>query len=189
MYTRCGVRSGLRTAWLLHRACRRIYVVFRTKTSGFFFTSSVRIAFMWNIIDHISLLWRHNELDSVSNHQPYDCLLNRLFRRRSNKTSKLRVTGLCVGNSPGPVNSPHKGPVTRKMFPFDDVIMLSKHLTLFQRLLLSHCSNIVCLHATYVCRVLPYPVTSLLIEVNREWASIGVRPLFLSKCILRINYF
>ena len=28
------------------------------------------------------------------------CLLNRLFRRRSKKTSKLRVTGLCVGNSP-----------------------------------------------------------------------------------------
>ena len=24
----------------------------------------------------------------------------------------------------GPVNSPHKGPVTRKMFPFDDVIMV-----------------------------------------------------------------
>ena len=23
----------------------------------------------------------------------------------------------------GPVNSPHKGPVTRKMFPFDEVIM------------------------------------------------------------------
>ena len=46
-----------------------------------------------------------------------------LFRRRSKKTSKLRVTVLCVGNSPGQVNSPHKGPVTRKMFPFDDVIM------------------------------------------------------------------
>ena len=39
------------------------------------------------------------------------------------KHQKLRVTGLCVGNSPGPVNSPHKGPVTRKMFPLDDVIM------------------------------------------------------------------
>ena len=38
---------------------------------------------------------------SVSNHQPHDCLLNRLFRRRSKKTSKLRVTGLCVGNSSG----------------------------------------------------------------------------------------
>ena len=70
-----------------------------------------------------SLHWRHNDHDSVSNHQPHGCLLNRLFRRRSKKTSKLRVTGLCVGNSPGPVNSPHKGPVTRKMFPFDDVIM------------------------------------------------------------------
>ena len=40
------------------------------------------------------------------------------------KTSKLRVTDLCVGNSPGPVNSSHKGPVTREMFPFDDVIMI-----------------------------------------------------------------
>ena len=28
------------------------------------------------------------------------CLLNRLFRRKSKRTSKLRVTGLCVGNSP-----------------------------------------------------------------------------------------
>ena len=48
-----------------------------------------------------TLRWRHNGRDSVSNHQPYDCLLNRLFRRRWKKTSKLRVTGLCVGNSPG----------------------------------------------------------------------------------------
>ena len=71
------------------------------------------------------LQWRHNELDRVSNYQPHDCLLNRLFRRNQ-KTSKLRVTGLCVGNSPGPVNSPHTCPVTRKMFPFDDVIMSMK---------------------------------------------------------------
>ena len=26
-----------------------------------------------------------------------------------------------------PVNSPHKGPATRKMFPFDDVIMITAH--------------------------------------------------------------
>ena len=43
---------------------------------------------------------RHNKRDGVSNPQPNDCLLNRLFRRRSKKTSKLRVTGLCAGNSP-----------------------------------------------------------------------------------------
>ena len=59
---------------------------------------------------------------------PHGCLLNRLFRHRSKKTSKLRITGLCVGNSPGPVNSPHKGLVTRKMFPFDDIIMICEVL-------------------------------------------------------------
>ena len=48
-----------------------------------------------------SLRWRHNGRDSVSNHQPHDCLPNRLFRRRSKTTSKLCVTGLCAGNSPG----------------------------------------------------------------------------------------
>ena len=46
-----------------------------------------------------SLQWRHSERDGVSNHQPHDCLLNRFFRRRSKKTSKLRVTSLCVGTS------------------------------------------------------------------------------------------
>ena len=35
------------------------------------------------------------------NHQPRHCLLNHKFRCRSKKTSKLRVTGLCAGNSPG----------------------------------------------------------------------------------------
>ena len=44
---------------------------------------------------------RHNGHDGVSNYQPHDCLLNRLFRCRSKKTSKLRVTGLCAGKSPG----------------------------------------------------------------------------------------
>ena len=47
-----------------------------------------------------TLQWRHNRRDNVSNHQPHDCLLNSLFRRRSKKISKLRVTGLCAGNSP-----------------------------------------------------------------------------------------
>ena len=44
----------------------------------------------------IAWQWRQNGRDSVSNHQPHDCLLNRLFRRRSKKTSKLRVTDLCA---------------------------------------------------------------------------------------------
>ena len=49
-----------------------------------------------------TLQWRQNEPDGVSNHRCLDCLLNRFW----------------------PVDSPHKGPVTRIMFPFDDVIMI-----------------------------------------------------------------
>ena len=48
-----------------------------------------------------ALQWRHNERDGVSNHQPQDCLVKHLLRRRSKKTSKLRVIGRCAGNSPG----------------------------------------------------------------------------------------
>ena len=55
----------------------------------------------WMIIPNrrLSLQWRHNDHDDFLNHQPYDCLLNRLFRRRSKITSKLRITDLCAGNS------------------------------------------------------------------------------------------
>ena len=47
----------------------------------------------------LPLQWRHNGRSGVWNHQHRDCLLNRLFGRRSKKTSKLRVTGLCAGIS------------------------------------------------------------------------------------------
>ena len=72
-----------------------------------------------------SLQWCHNKRDDVSNHQHHDWLFNRLLRRRSKKTLKLCVTGLCEGNSPVTVNSPHKGHVTQKIFPFDFFIMFS----------------------------------------------------------------
>ena len=39
-------------------------------------------------------------MGAMTSHQPHDFLLNCSFRRRSKKTSKLRVTGLCAGNSP-----------------------------------------------------------------------------------------
>ena len=46
----------------------------------------------------VTLQWRNNERNGVSKHRRLDCLLHGLFRRRSKKTSKLRVTGLCKGN-------------------------------------------------------------------------------------------
>ena len=78
----------------------------------------------------ITLQWRQNERDGVWNHRRLDCLLNRLLRRWSKNTSKLRVNGLCEGNSPvtGEFPAvtgefPAQKPVTPNMFPFDDVIM------------------------------------------------------------------
>ena len=68
-----------------------------------------------------TLRWRHNERDGVSNHQPHGCLLDRLFRRRSKKTSNLRVTGHCEGNSPVtgefPAQRASKGAVTCAVCP------------------------------------------------------------------------
>ena len=80
-----------------------------------------------------ALQWRHNGRNIVSNHQLHDCLLSRLFRRRSKKTSKLLVTGLCAGNSPGLVNSQHKWQVMRNMFPCDDVSMNIARYRLFKK--------------------------------------------------------
>ena len=70
----------------------------------------------------IALEWRYNERHCVSNHRRFDCLLNRLFRRRTRKTPKPRFPGLCEGNSLVTGEFPSQR-VTRKMFPFDDVIV------------------------------------------------------------------
>ena len=66
---------------------------------------------------HPPLWWCHNERNGVSDHQRIDCLVSRC---RSKRTSKLAFVR---GIHRWPVNSPPKGPVTRKMFQFDDVIM------------------------------------------------------------------
>ena len=75
-------------------------MVFGSITS-LYCTDDDRMTLLSALWDFISLRWRHNGRDCISNHQPHHCLLNRLFRPRSKKTSKLSVTGLCEGNSPG----------------------------------------------------------------------------------------
>ena len=71
----------------------------------------------------MTLLWRHNEPDCVSNHQPHDCLLNRLSGTDQRKHQSSASLAFVREIHRRPVNSLHKWPVTRKMFPFDDVIM------------------------------------------------------------------
>ena len=43
--------------------------------------------------------WRHNERGGVSNHQPHDCLLNRLFRRRSKKLINIELPAQKASNA------------------------------------------------------------------------------------------
>ena len=62
------------------------------------------------------LQWRHNERDGVPNHWCFDCLLNRLFRRRGKKHQSSASLAFVGGIHRWPGNCPHKGPITRKMF-------------------------------------------------------------------------
>ena len=73
----------------------------------------------------LSLQWRHIGRHGVSNHQLHHCLLHRLFRWDQRKHQSSASLAFVWGIHRWPVNSPHKWPVTRKMFPFDDVIMFS----------------------------------------------------------------
>ena len=104
----------------------------------------------------LSFLWRHNGWGSDLNHQPHDCLLNRLFRRRSKKTLKLRVTVFCAGNSSGTGEFPAQmasnaenvsmslhntelrtvlmlADMKNEIFPLASTIILSKFLSLSYR--------------------------------------------------------
>ena len=73
----------------------------------------------------MTLQRRHNGRDGVSNHQPPDCFLNVYSRRWSKKHQSSASLAFVRGIRRWPVNSPHKRPVTRKMFSIDDVIMES----------------------------------------------------------------
>ena len=70
-----------------------------------------------------TLQWRHNVRDNASYHQPNDCLLNVYSGADQRKHQSSASLAFVLGIHRWPVNSPHKWPVTRKMFPFDDVIM------------------------------------------------------------------
>ena len=70
------------------------------------------------------LQWRHNKHDGVSNHQPHVFVYSTVYsgadQRKHQSSASLAIVR---GIHRWPVNSLHKGPGTRKMFTFDDVIM------------------------------------------------------------------
>ena len=121
----------------------------------------------WQMVMWFPLELRHNERDDVWNHRGLRCLLHCWFRRRSKTTSKLRATGLCVGNY-----SPHKKPVTRIMFPFDDVIMIKILLNYYW----AHCSLITLFYdisGSTIDQVMGCCLTTPSYYLNQFWLIIS----------------
>ena len=69
------------------------------------------------------LQWCYTEHDGISNHLHLDCLLNCLFNYRSKKHQSSLSLAFVRGIYCWPVDFSHKGPVMRKVLPFDDVTM------------------------------------------------------------------
>ena len=71
--------------------------------------------------------WRHNQR-MASQITSLTIVYSTLYSRRRSKEHQSSASLAFVrGIHRWPVNSPHKEPVTRKMFPFDDVIMVDPY--------------------------------------------------------------
>ena len=96
---------------------------------------------------------RHKGRDGLSNHQPHDCLLNCLFKTQLKENSSASLA-FVRGIHRWPVNSQQEGPVTRKMFPFDDVIMHSTCNNVIRRMYHPYLFDQVLHWTPFVCWVI-----------------------------------
>ena len=80
-------------------------------------------------IQKFPLQWRHNGRDGVSNRSLTIVFSIVYWDANQRKHQSSASLAFVRGSHRGPVNSPHKWPVTRKMFPFHDVIMDSGPFT------------------------------------------------------------
>ena len=89
------------------------------------YTRAVTVIIRLNQTNYImTLKWPHNERDVVSNYARLDCLLGSNFKENIKAPRHWPLWGeTTCGRYRWPVDSPHKGPVTRKVYPFDDVNM------------------------------------------------------------------
>ena len=69
----------------------------------------------------------------------------------SKKTSKLRITGLCEENPPVTGGSPLKGPVMRKMFLFDDFIMIVMNQVVVESIVASYWHQVINIDRNCAC--------------------------------------
>ena len=80
-----------------------------------------------------------------------------------------------------PADSPHKGPVMRKMFPFDDVIMMTSYEELWKdEIIFSYVSQTPHLHSKNMFLINPF--------TNTSWATLykHVLPLLMSLAFIKM---
>ena len=102
----------------------------------------------------VSLQWRHNErLKS-----PASRLLTRSSIQGADQRKHQSPVSLAFvrGIHRWPVNSPDKGPVTRKMFPFDDVIMIPVPFVMYTKSIQATRAQ----HMRYIHSIGNYPRTN-----------------------------
>ena len=130
-----------------------------------------------------SVQWRHNGSDGVSIHQPRHCLPIVCSDADERKHHSSASLAFVRGIHRWPVNSPHKWPVMRKMFPFDDVIMVNVCFALLM---------IVAIQVTFF-RMSPWRQLSS----RRMWSSVTrcdhfvhvKKTLVFAKFVLWVNLF
>ena len=119
-------------------------------------------------IQEFQIQWRHTGHDGILNHQPHHCLPNRLFGRRSKKTSTLRVTGLYVGNSP------EDGEFTALMSSNAENVSIWCH-AVYKHTFLSDCQEIITLWIIIISKHTGDPLHSRALAHSRA-------PLFTQPC-------
>ena len=114
---------------------------------------------------YVLLHMHYRERNGVSNHQCLVCVITRLFRLTSKKTSKPAFLALCEGN-PLVAAGLQKGSVTRKPFSFDNVIivwhlfsyiMVSKTSRVFKHPVISHVLSLLSFYSLCVMKWLNVP--------------------------------
>ena len=112
-----------------------------------FITSSGNLAMAWYSLDPD--LCRHHYtgviMGAMSSQitSPIIVYSTRNLGRDQRKHQSSASLAFMRGIHRWPVNSPHKWPVTRKMFPFDDVIMMWRHKATISKMGLYHYSDAI----------------------------------------------
>ena len=108
----CGQMYIFRHSWTFEHSWAHFYI------TVFYVSASVGV--FKSVVHNTMPSYEHH---AVSNHRSFNCVFNRLCGPTSEEHQSPHYWPFVRGIHRWPVNSHHKGPLTRKTIPFVDVIM------------------------------------------------------------------